>query len=231
MIEKTQKNKKWIKGLAFAALVLIPAIGVYFLGKAQWIHKQLPYYGPDYTGTDISKVTHTVGPIQLLNQHGKVVTMNDFDSSIVVANIFFATCPQVCPEMNKQVQAVAELFLENPDVKFLTITIDPEHDSVPVLKEVADYFKADLYKRQFCTGSKREIYDWVINDLMLATEQRGADFIHDDRIVIIDKEKHIRAILPTRGATNTEKMKLIKRIQDDIANLVYEYRKKELDKR
>jgi protein SCO1/2 len=155
--------------------------------------------------------------------------LSDFDSCIIVANIFFATCPEVCPEMNKQVQVIAEEFRSNPTVKFLTISIDPEHDSVPVIASYASAYNADLYKRTFATGRKTVIYDWVLNDLLLATEQRGSDFIHDDKIVIIDKNRHIRSILETRGATLKDKLDRVKRINDDINNLLYEYRKKSLD--
>ena len=231
MVNKSSNTyilKKWA---AFAALIILPAIGIYFIAKAQWIHEPLLYYSQGYSGEDKTQ-THTVNDIVLQDHHGKSVSMDSFESSILVANIFFASCPQVCPEMNKQVQSVAELFVENPDVRFLTVTIDPERDSIPELKKVADYFNADVYKRQFCTGSKSEIYDWAINDLMLAAESSPTDdFIHDDKVVIIDKEGHIRGILPTRAKTKAQRLELIKRIQDDIDNLVYEYRKKELDKR
>ena len=54
-----------------------------------------------------------------------------------------------------------------------------------------------------------------MNDLMLATEQRGQDFIHDDKLVIIDKSRHIRGILETSGKTLTEKLEKVKRIQDE----------------
>jgi protein SCO1/2 len=147
-----------------------------------------------------------------------------------LVNIFFASCPEVCPEMNKQLQSVAEKFQNEPQVKFLTVSIDPESDSVPVIANYAKAFKADLYKRTFATGSKAEIYDWAINDVLLATEQRGSDFIHDDRVVIIDKDHRIRGILPTRAKTNSERIELIRRIIDDIENLKYEYREKSLDK-
>jgi protein SCO1/2 len=156
--------------------------------------------------------------------------LTDFDSSILLVNIFFASCPEVCPEMNKQLQSVAEKFQNEPQVKFLTVSIDPESDSVPVIANYAKAFKADLYKRTFATGSKAEIYDWAINDVLLATEQRGSDFIHDDRVVIIDKDHRIRGILPTRAKTNSERIELIRRIIDDIENLKYEYREKSLDK-
>jgi len=66
---------------------------------------------------------------------------------------------------------------------------------------------------------------------LLATEQRGSDFIHDDRLVIIDKDRHIRGILHTRAPSLSGKLELIRRIKDDIENLKYEYRKQALDKR
>jgi protein SCO1 len=220
--------KKWA---AFAALILLPALGIYFIAKAQWVHELLKYYSAAYTGNDKSQV-EPIGDIVLFNQHGAKVTMADLRGKIVLANIFFATCPQVCPEMNKQIQSVAELFVENPDVQFITVTIDPERDSIAQLKKVAAYFNADVYHRQFCTGNKGEIYDWAINDLMLAAQASPTDdFIHDDKVTIIDKDGYIRGILPTRAETKTDRLALIKRIQDDIDNLIYEYRKKELDKR
>ena len=67
---------------------------------------------------------------------------------------------------------------------------------------------------------------------MLAAQASPTDdFIHDDKVTIIDKDVYIRGILPTRAETKTDRLALIKRIQDDIDNLIYEYRKKELDKR
>jgi protein SCO1/2 len=221
-------KKGYFKRAALAALIILPSLGIFFWAKATWVHQELPYIGERYYSAEQKDtVYHTVGDFILFNQHGKKITFQDFDNSIVVANIFFASCPEVCPEMNKQVQVIAEEYINEPQVKFLTVTIDPESDSVPVIMEYSKYYKADLYKRTFATGNKTEIYDWAINDLLLATEQRGADFIHDDRIVIIDKAHHIRSILPTRAPTNREKMEMIRRIKDDIENLKYEYRKQQ----
>jgi len=222
-------NKTYFRKAAIAAFVILPIIGVLLLSKAVWVHQELPYLGETFVNPDGSKSYHTVSDVQLINQHGKSISLSDFDSCIIVANIFFATCPEVCPEMNKQVQVIAEEFRSNPTVKFLTISIDPEHDSVPVIASYASAYNADLYKRTFATGRKTVIYDWVLNDLLLATEQRGSDFIHDDKIVIIDKNRHIRSILETRGATLKDKLDRVKRINDDINNLLYEYRKKSLD--
>jgi protein SCO1/2 len=225
-------NNMKFKVAATAAIVILPIFAVFFWSKAKWVHKELPIFGDTIMGDNGIKefFSHTVSDIVLYNQHGKKITLDDFDSSILVVNIFFASCPTICPSMNKQIQSVAEGYINENNIKFLTVTIDPESDSVPVLAEYAKAYKADLYKRTFATGNKREIYDWVFNDLKLATEQRGSNFIHDDKVVIIDKQHRIRAILPTSGENNTQKFKNIQRIKDDIENLKYEYRQKELDK-
>ena len=223
-------KKGIIRVAAVAAIILLPILGIFYLGKAKWVHKPLDYLGQTETLPDGTKQYHAVSEIQLKDHAGKTVTLTDFDSCIIIANIFFASCPEICPEMNKQVQTIAEKFYRNPKVRFLSVSIDPESDSVPVLKNYAARFRADRLNWQFCTGSKKEIYDWAINDLLLATEQRGQDFIHDDKIVIIDREKHVRSILPTRGDKNRDRFEALKRIEEDINNLLYEYRQKELDK-
>ena len=218
------------KMAAIAAIVILPILGILMLARAKWVHQELPYLGETVVAADGTKEYHTVSDVQLINQHGQPISLDDFDSCIIVANIFFASCAEVCPAMNKQVQVMAEEFRPFPNVRFLTVTIDPERDSVPVLAKYADAYRADLYKRTFATGIKREIYDWVMSDLLLASEQRGQDFIHDDRVVIIDKARHIRSILETSGKNYTQKLQRVKRIQDDINNLLYEYRKNDLDK-
>lgn len=214
---------------AIAAIVVIPVMFVVFLARAKWIHEPLPFLGETYTDSKGNVQKHRVGDIELVDHNGKRVTMGMFDSTIVIANIFFASCPEICPEMNKQIQVIAEKFQKFPNIKFLSISIDPEHDSVPVLREYAKYYKPDVYKRIFATGNKKEIYDWVTHDLLLANEMAGKNFIHDDKVVIIDKSRHIRGILPTRDSTNRGKLEKIKRIDDDINNLLYEYRQKDMD--
>ena len=215
---------------AVAAIVILPILGIYFLAKAKWVHKELPYIGQSVKGPDGKMEYHKITDIELTDHHGKTLNPAKNDSCVVVANIFFATCPDVCPEMNSQVQTVAEKFVKNPKVRFISISIDPEHDTVAALAAYARRFKADKLKWQFCTANKTDIYDWVMNDLLLANEQKGSDFIHDDKVAIIDRNGHIRSILPTRGNSNKEKLEAFKRIEEDINNLLYEYRQKDMDK-
>jgi protein SCO1 len=228
--------KQGIKVVAIAALIVIPAIFVFFLAKAQWVHDELPYLGNTVVQGD-KKIHHKVGNIELTDHTGKHINLDSFKDKIIIANIFFATCPQVCPEMNQQIQVVAEEFSKFKNIVFLSVSIDPETDSVPALAAYKARFNgAKLPNWYFCTGSRLEIYDWVLNDILLANEMRNNEFIHDDKIVLIDKQRHIRAILPTRPPAETPanrmltvKLDLVKNMRDDIDNLLYEYRKQEMD--
>lgn len=229
---------KPVKIAAIAALIVIPAILVFILAKAQWVHEELPYLGNSVKEANGKLIHHKVGNIWLKSHRNKSITLDSFKDKIIVANIFFATCPEVCPEMNRQIQVIAEEFAEFQNIVFLSVSIDPETDSVPALARYAENFNIRRLKNwHFCTGNRTEIYDWVLNDILLANEMRDNEFIHDDKIVLIDKQRHIRAILPTRPPENTPsnktlsvKLELVKNIRDDIDNLLYEYRKQELDK-
>ena len=105
-------NKKF-KVAATAAIVILPILAVVFWSKAKWVHKELPIFGDTIMGDNGKKefLSHTVSDIVLYNQHGKKITLDDFDSSILVVNIFFASCPTICPSLNKQVQSVAEGYI------------------------------------------------------------------------------------------------------------------------
>lgn len=219
-----------IKVAAIAAIVIIPVTFVVFVSRAKWVHKPLDYYGQAYTGPDKSKQDHRVGDISLTDQYGHKVSMKQFDSCIVVASIFFATCKEACPKMNGQIEALAREYRNMKNVRFLSVSIDPETDSVPLLAKYAKQFGAQNYHWQFCTGDKAEIYDWALNELMLAADQKGKNFIHDDKVVILDKQKYIRAILPSGGENKPGDLDAFKRIKDDIENLLYEYRQQAMDK-
>ncbi|MBS3916020.1 MAG: SCO family protein [Bacteroidetes bacterium] len=229
--------KKTIKVIAIIALIVVPVTLIYFLATAKWVHEPLPYLGNSVKDASGKEIHHSVEDIHLWNQFGKKVTLDSLKNKIIVANIFFASCPDVCPEMNKQVQVIAEKYSEFPNVAFLSVSIDPERDSVKALYAYSRKYNPKIKNWWFCTGNKSEIYDWVLNDILLANELRGENFIHDDKVVIIDKQRHIRSILATRppedtpdNRRNSVKLGLIKNINDDIDNLLYEYRQQELDK-
>jgi protein SCO1 len=120
---------------------------------------------------------------------------------IWVANIIFTRCPGICPVMTRHMAQVQERLPRAAPVRLVSLTADPEHDTVEVMRRFAEGFGADPVRWLFLTGTKEELYRFAMEDLKLtaiesAPEERvSADdlFIHSGTLVLIDGQGRLRA--------------------------------------
>jgi protein SCO1/2 len=92
-------------------------------------------------------------------------------------------------------QRIQRQFKNDDDIRLLSHTVDPERDDAERLAEYADMYEADSSKWFFVTGDKKALYHQARKGYFLnATEGDGGpeDFIHSERIVLVDKDKVIR---------------------------------------
>lgn len=165
---------------------------------------------------------HRVGDFNLTDQDGNTVTPKDFDDKIYVADFFFVTCPTICPKMTDQMLRVYKELEDNNQLLFLSHTVMPEEDSVPVLKEYADKFNISSERWKLVTGDKKHIYNLARKTYFAAvTEGDGGkdDFIHTENFVLVDKDKRLRGFYD--GTSEKDVDRLIK----DISTLMLEYEK------
>ena len=148
-------------------------------------------------------VWHKLKNFNLLNQEGRRVSMDDLRGKIVIADFFFTNCPTICPRMTLNMKRMAESIHNgqrvgdrtNKEVHFLSFSIDPERDSVERLKAWADRFQVNPDQWWLLTGDKAHIYDLAINEMKIGlVDGEGVDtnFIHSDRFVLIDSNRHVR---------------------------------------
>jgi protein SCO1/2 len=86
-------------------------------------------------------------------------------------------------------------FLKNDSiVQFISISIDPAHDSVPQLRAFADRYNANHDSWWFVTGDKKEIYDFALNELKagLADKDVDSSFIHTENFFLLDSSFIVR---------------------------------------
>jgi protein SCO1/2 len=189
-------------------------------GKTNFIH--LPYIGErEVAPNGKDTVYHSVAPFKFVNQDGDTITEKNYEGKIYVADYFFTTCKSICPKMATELQRVQEKFAyTNGAVQLLSHTVDPEHDSVSVLKAYSQMVHANTNMWNFVTGDKKQLYDMARYSYLLnAMEGDGGpdDFIHSELFVLVDKEKHIRGIY---DGTN---IKAVNDLLDDIKVLIAEY--------
>jgi protein SCO1/2 len=193
-------------------------------GKHNFIH--LPYFGvKELAPNGKDTIYHSIKPFSFINQDGKTITDKDYEGKIYVADYFFASCQTICPKMATELQRVQDKFAyTNGLVQILSHTVNPENDSVPVLKAYSNMVHADNSVWNFVTGDKKQLYEMARESYLVnAMEGDGGpdDFIHSEFFILVDKEKHIRGI---DDGTN---IKEVNELLDDIKVLIAEYTIKE----
>ncbi len=148
-------------------------------------------------------IWHKIPNFALTNQYGDKVSLYDFKGKIIVVNSFFTRCPNICPGLTRNIRKLQTSF-ENPKkktytdttiVQFLSLSIDPERDSVAALKKWSDRFFVNSNNWDLLTGPKKEIYDLLLHELKIgAQDGAGIDtnFIHSEKVMLLDKNKVVR---------------------------------------
>ncbi len=93
-----------------------------------------------FVGADIG------GPFTLNDHTGKTVTEKDFSDRYKFIYFGFTFCPAICPtELQKMTLAYNDLPQDLRDkLAFIFISVDPERDTVPVMKDYISLFHPDL---------------------------------------------------------------------------------------
>jgi protein SCO1/2 len=183
---------------------LIGAAAMLFLASACKFNSadnnKLPIYGNhtpvtrtvgDKTTTDT--LYQTIPDFKTVNQYGDSITSKSLDGKIYVADFFFTTCPSICPIMHRNMLNVYEAYKNDKDIKIISYTIDPKHDSVNVLKSYADKLGIAGNTWWLLQGKKEEIYKLSESYLVRKPEEDAKQlFIHDGYFILVDKQKRIR---------------------------------------
>ena len=98
------------------------------------------------------------GPFELNDHTGKSVTEADYDGQYKLIYFGFTYCPAICPtELQKMSQVYETLSKEEQSkIQQLFITVDPERDTVDVMREYVSLFSPELIG---LSGSEQQTND------------------------------------------------------------------------
>lgn len=145
--------------------------------------------------TTTDTIWHTVRNLQFVNQLGKKVSLYDLKGKIVVIDFFFSRCPSICPVLARSMKRLQNSFVTNDTiVHFLSISVDPEHDSVTQLRQFADRFNVNHDNWWMVAGDKKDVYDFAFKELKASIADPGIDtgFIHTENFFLLDTNHIVR---------------------------------------
>jgi protein SCO1/2 len=200
--------------------MLFLTIGLLISGCIKQKEERLPIFGErSVEGTDT--VYHTIADFAFVNQDSVQVTNKTFQDKIYVADFFFTSCRTICPIMKTQMLRVYDSIQNMPDVTILSHTIDPEYDTVELLRDFAERLGVESNKWHFVTGEKDKIYKIAQTSYFATAMEDKSEpdgFIHSGAFLLIDKQRRIR------GKYDGTKEEEVNRLITDIRKLRNEHR-------
>ena len=158
-----------------------------------------------------------IPPFRFTTQEGKPLTREGLLGKVWVADFIFTRCGGPCPLMTSRMAELARGLTKAGDVRLVSVTVDPEHDTPAVLADYASRMTADPSRWIFLTGPKPDIDDFARKGMfqVLAYDAKGVP-THSTRFLVVDRQGRIRK---TRGLDEPE---LVQKLFMDIGGLLRE---------
>lgn len=202
----TRAPLSWSALLWKATLILIPlltAAGLFFLRQAE-VERLASHELPKDS---------VVPAFQLIDQNGESFGSQQLLGKIWIADFVYSTCPGPCPMISSRMSELQKP-LRDTDVKLVSFSVDPQHDTPAVLHEYAAKLSAEPARWHFLTGDKETIYRLSRDGFKLAAaDGETAGPIHSTRMVLVDRSGTIR------GYYDATEADAVTRLLADVAHL------------
>ena len=165
-------------------------------------------------------IWHTTKNIHLVNQLGDSVSLYDQQGKIIILDFFFTSCGSICPKLTNNMSKLQRSFSKGGDerkkidtsiVQFMSISVDPNRDSVPVLRDYGNKMNVAAENWWLLTGNRDSIYKFAFEEMKVdsfSTEPVSPDFVHTSRYILIDKKMQVRGYY--NGLDSASLLKLAK---------------------
>jgi len=225
-------------GLVFLVVAISGGLITSPLLVSRWLPALLGSSGSDQTRGVLEKleVYGRVPDFSLIERSGKRVTLAELRGKVWIVNFFYTECTDTCPLQSANMARLQADLSAEPDLRLVSISVDPEHDIPELLSEYAARFRADPERWLFLTGPRDAIYRLAIDGFRLGVVDQGqkADrgrseelawlgpgsawahpapnperkpIIHSSRFVLVDRQTQIRGYYHGTDSASLERLR------------------------
>jgi protein SCO1/2 len=162
--------------LLVLALLAVPALAQAVAGG-----KPLPVIGP-------------APPFALTSQDGAPVSLASLRGKVVAVTFIYTGCPDICPLLTQKMVDVQDALGQEfgAKVAFVSITLDPEHDTPEVLKDYAQFWGANPEGWSFLTGSLDAVRDVTRRYGVFFAKKEDGSVEHSQLTTLVDADGQMR---------------------------------------
>src|SRR5438132_12507559 len=140
-----------------------------------------------------------VGAFAFVGHDGRAITQADLEGKVWACSCFFTCCTESCPQLSGAFALLQHEMAGQPNVRLVSLTVDPEHDNPQILDRYAKSFGADPARWLFLTGGRDKVTEFVRKRLLLGVEKHdspdakpGSRVLHSNKLTLIDQAGHVR---------------------------------------
>ncbi len=132
-----------------------------------------------------------VSSFELTSEAGQPFSRQALDGKIWVADFIYTTCTGPCPRMSSVMRQVQQAVTGMPDVRLVSFTVDPDHDTPAALSAYAARYHAQADRWSFLTGPRESLQKLTRDDFKLGDVD--GSMVHSTRFILLDRQSRIRA--------------------------------------
>ena len=144
------------------------------------------------------RVVSALPEFRLKDESGGNFGSEDLRGKVWVADFIFTRCASTCPMQTAAKAKLQKLFERYPDLRFVTFTVDPEHDTPPVLANYARRHGADGERWKFLTGKRGDLWNLSSNGFKfdVAEDAKNAQMpiLHSSNFALVDRAGRLRGV-------------------------------------
>jgi protein SCO1/2 len=155
-----------------------------------------------------------LGRFSFTSSAGTTFSDGDLKNKVTIYACFFTCCTEQCPALSGAVARLQHDLADLPDVRLVSITVDPEHDSPEKLRAYSETFGARPDRWLFLTGDRADVERFVIKQLKQGLDRNtskdatpGNKFDHSDRLTLVDRAGRVRGWFPGTTPEGIEQLK------------------------
>ncbi|HEX4794377.1 MAG TPA: SCO family protein, partial [Humisphaera sp.] len=150
-------------------------------------------------------VLYPAGAYALTDQDGKPFSDAALRGKPYVCDFVFTTCGSVCPIMSSKMATLQNRMPAS--VSFVSFSVDPTHDTPPVLKDYAHRYGADESRWHFLTGTAEQMAAVAKKMNITAVPATKDDpIMHSDRFLLIDGDGNVRGVYDSKDEQSMQKL-------------------------
>lgn len=147
---------------------------------------------------------------EFISQDNEKINLQKLKGKYTIVTFFYARCNGICPMITSNIKNLLPKIENSKDLNILSISINPEVDTIDVLKKFRESYKIENNNWYHLTGDKKTIYqiarDQFSADVkIIQGVENLTDFVHTENIFLLDKDFYLRGIYRAKGTGDLER--------------------------